>query len=503
MPDDKDPIEPTPSPPDGDTSRPRPDDDVPALTGVDVAHIEDPVAPPLEETPASAIERLIESEAPPAEIFEALVDLEPVDVAETLERLEPEQTAEVMQLMEDKAAADALVHMEGPLAATILLDLEPPEQARLFQQMEPDDAADLLQALPRETRGAVLELMPPRSAAHLGKLVLYDPHTAGGIMTTDIAVVRAAITVGQALDLIRRHPPGEAQTAVFCVDDRQRLVGTISLRDLIIADSLHIVADHMESDFDSVAPDMDREKVADLFARYDLLTVPVIDDHERLLGMITIDDVVDILQAEATEDALKQVGVSEAEAVFASVPQKLRGRAPWLLANLLLSQLGAVTLLIYHDLISLIPVVALFFPIIANQSGNSGNQSMAVTLRGIVLGQVKRERLGGLIRKELAFGLTCGLLIGVIFGLGAAIVGPLASREPISGLWLGIVAGVAMATALGVSCLIGVAVPVLLRRFGQDPATASSIFVTMLTDAISYATFLTLAFVMRGALVVA
>jgi magnesium transporter len=259
----------------------------------------------------------------------------------------------------------------------------------------------------------------------------------------------------------------------------------------------------METDVDSVPPEMDRERVAEIFARYDLLTMPVIDDHGRILGMITIDDVVDILQAEATEDALKQVGVSGAEAIFASVPQKLRGRFPWLLANLFMSQLGSVALLIYADLIALIPVVAVFYPIIANQSGNSGNQSMAVTLRGIVLGQIKPERIAGLIRKELLFGLTCGVLIGTVFGVGASIVGPLVSAAPISGLWIGIVAGAAMTAALGVSCLIGVGVPLVLKRFGQDPATASSIFVTMLTDAISYATFLTLVFLMRDLVITA
>ncbi len=451
-----------------------------------------------EEDPDAALDRLIEEEAPSSEIAQAMLDLEPVDVAETLERLEPEQTAEVMQLMEDQAAADALVHMEAPLAATILLDLEPIEQARMFEQMEPDDAADLLQALPRESRAAALELMPPRIAARLGKLVLYDPQTAGGIMTTEIGVVRASMTVGQAMDYVRRHPPTEQQTEVFCVDDGQRLVGTISLRDLIIAESTHAVTQHMETDVDSVPPEMDRERVAEIFARYDLLTMPVIDDHGRMLGMITIDDVVDILQAEATEDALKQVGVSETEAVFATVPQKLRGRFPWLMANLLLSQVGSAALLAYADLIHLIPVVAVFYPIIANQSGNSGNQSMAVTLRGLVLGQVKRDRLGALLRRELLFGITCGVMIGTVFGLGASVIGPLVSEEPISGLWIGLVSGAAMATALGVSCLIGVGVPVLLKRFGQDPATASSIFVTMMTDAISYATFLTLVFLARG-----
>lgn len=454
------------------------------------------------------VDEMLAGEPLPEELAVRVSEQEPADAADMLERLDRQEQAEVVHLMAVEAAADALAHMELPLAKTVLLDLEPDEAAQLLEQMDPDDAADLLQELPRDRRQPILRTLHPRRAAVLGKLALYDPETAGGIMTTDIGVVRASMTIGQAIESLKRHELGDEQTEVYCVDEHKRLVGTIGLRDLLVLDNDERVEDHMEPDVDRVAPDVDREEAARMVERYDLLTLPVVDDEGRILGMITVDDVVDIIAAEATEDAYKQVGAGEAEAVYSSVLDKLRGRTPWLLANLLMAQLGAAVILYYEGLIKAIPIVAVVFPIIANQSGNSGHQSMAITLRGLVLGEIRRERVWPLIRREIAFGVLMGLLIGAVFGVAAGLLGSffgsaiLEESAGVSWLWLGVVSGLAMAGALTVSCLIGTSVPLVMDRLGFDPATASSIFVTMLTDAISYATFLTLVLVMRGALIV-
>jgi magnesium transporter len=450
--------------------------------------------------PAEEIERLLEREAEMRELVPHIAEQEPADAADVIERLEPGQRSEVIHLLEDKAAAGALSEIESPFATAILLGLDAAEQAAIVAQMEPDDAADLLQNLDEPDRRAILDRLEPRPAAILGKLVLHDPETAGGIMTTDIAVVRAQMRIGQAIDFLKRHPFLDEQHDVFVVDDQKRLVGTITQRTLLVTDDRERVADHMDEDFDAVGPEIDREEVAHIFARYDLLTLPVVDAHQRILGMITIDDVLDILQAEATEDALKQVGAGEEEAVYSSIATKIRGRSPWLLANLLFAQAGSVVLILYADLIEAIPLVAILYPIIANQSGNSGHQSMAITLRGIVLGEIRPERVWPLIRRELAFGLATGLGIGLVFGVGASLLGPLLlpGQAPGGTTWwaIGLVSGLAMALALAVSCMVGVGVPMVMKRLGFDPATASSIFVTMLTDALSYATFLTLVFVL-------
>ncbi len=449
------------------------------------------------------VQQMIAQEALPEELAARVEEQEPADAADTIERLDREEQAALVHHMQDEAAADALAHMELPLAATVLLDLDPPEAAALLGLMDPDDAADLLQEVPKDRRKAILATVPPRQAAVLGKLALYDPETAGGIMTTTVGVVRAGVTIGRAIGVLKRNPIEEEQNEVYCVDDQKRLVGTIGLRDLLVLDDEARVEDHMERDVHAVVPDVDREEVARMFERYDLLTLPVVDPEQRVLGIITVDDVVDIIAAEATEDAYKQVGAGEAEAVYSTTLDKLKGRTPWLLVNLLVAQLGSAVLLAYEGLINAIPVVAIVYPIIANQSGNSGHQSMAITLRGLVLGEVRRERVWPLVRREIAFGAVTGLLIGVILGLGAALIAPLIptlADYQINWWWLGAVSGLAMAGALTVSCLVGTGVPMMMDRLGFDPATASSIFVTMLTDAISYATFLTLVLVMRGLL---
>ena len=462
----------------------------------------DPAPAPPDDADAR-VERLLDADSAPEELAVHVAEQAAADAADTIERLERDEQAELVHHMEAQAAADALAHMELPLAVTVLLDLEEVEAAELIGLMDPDDAADLLQAIDKPTRAGVLKRLHPRSAARLGKLVLYDPETAGGIMTTDIAVVRSGLRIGQAIDFLKKHPLHPAQNEIYCVDDQKRLVGAVPLRDLLAVDDAEPVEPHMQTELDAVGPELDREDVARIFERYDLLTLPVVDEQRRVLGMITIDDVVDIIQAEATEDALKQIGAGSDEAVYSPLSKKMKGRFPWLLGNLLLAQAGAVVLLLYTDLIAAIPIVAVVYPIIANQSGNAGHQSMAVTLRGLVLGEVRAERVVPLLLRETLFGVIAGFLTGAVFGLAVVVIGPAMPGEQVHWFWLAVVAGLAMMGALTVGCLVGACVPMGLRRAGLDPATASSILVTMATDAASYATFLTLVMLMKDLLVVA
>lgn len=454
------------------------------------------------ETPEEqAVEELLETlpratEEEVGELAPVVEELPPADAADALESMEPEQSAEVLSQMEEESAAEALAHMDAALAATVLLDLEPEESAAFIQEMGPDDAADILQALPKTSCETILSRLPAAKAALLGKLALYDPKSAGGVMTTDIQVVRAAMTIGQAIEYIRTHPLNENQTDVYVVDDERRLIGAITLRQLLFADDADPVSKHVSTDLDAVLPAVNREEVAELFQKYDYITMPVVDDQRRILGMVTVDDVIDIISAARAEDAMKLVGVREEEAAYGSVVGKFKGRSPWLLMNLLTAQAASAVLLYYHDFIEMIPVVAAVFPVIANESGNTGQQSLAVVLRGLVLGQIKGEMVARLLVREIATGLLVGLLVGVCFGISIWVLHATGIMPAMS--WrLGVVAGVAMMAAMTSACLIGAAIPLILERLGFDPATASSIFLTMLTDGLSYAIFLTLAFVLR------
>ncbi|MFU8829022.1 MAG: magnesium transporter [Phycisphaerales bacterium] len=449
-----------------------------------------------------AVERLLEADASFDQLIPHIEEQDAPEAADTLESLEPADQVALVHEMDNAAAADALVHMDVKLAATVLLDLDQAEASELIALMDPDDAADLIQELPTERRTAILEALHPNKAAVLAKLALYDPESAGGIMTTRIAVVRSGLTIGQAIERVKRQKLSENQPYIYVVDDLKRLVGTISLRDLLIVDDAEAVADHIDRDIDTLLPETDREEVAKLFERYDYLTMPVVDRHSRILGMITIDDVIDIITAETTEDALKQVGAGSDERVISSVRAKLRGRLPWLGVNLMTASLAAAAVLPFQDAIELIPVAAVIFPIIANQSGNTGFQSLAVTLRGIVLGEIRPDRIRPLFMRELMFGLIAGHLIGlVVFGLiiMLGILGRASDIGLFAGFdWrLGIVAGASMNAVMIVGCMVGTAVPLVMKRLGADPAAASSIFLIMLTDMVSFATFLGLVFFLR------
>lgn len=441
-------------------------------------------------------EAMIESGADAEKLAPVVAELEPADAADKLESMEPEASAEVLHQMEDEAAADALAHMEVPLAVTVLHDLPAAESATLLSLMDPDDAADLLQALPKEMARQILAAVEPRKAAVLGKLALYDPETAGGVMTTDILVVRESMSIGQAIEHIKANLMEESQVDVYVVDHEKRLIGTIGMRDLLVADDSERVSDHLDRDFEMLEPSLDREDVADLFQRYDYITLPVVDAERRILGMVTIDDVVDIIESERSEDAGKLFGAGAGEAVHSTVRVKLKGRTPWLVINLVAAQLGASILLLFHDLIQLIPVVATIYPVIANQSGNTGQQSLAIVLRGLVLDQVRKEQVLRLLAREMMVGLLTGVFVGIVFGFSIAVLNALGWVESMD--WrMGVLAGVAMAGAMAVSCLIGASIPIGLQRLGLDPATASSIFLTMATDFLSYSMFLLLVFLLQ------
>lgn len=450
------------------------------------------------------IEEMLDSEdATPDMLATLLEEVEPADAAESLSQLDSEESTEVIRRMEEESAADALAHMDLALAKTVLMDLDPPEAAELLGFMDPDDAVDLLQAMPRDQSAKILLQMPRHLAAHLGKLAQYAPETAGGLMSTDVIALPPGLTVAKAIEFLRNDPVFRDEDIsaedIYCLDAQHRLIGYISLRHMLLADPAHRIEDLMEHEVDAIRPETDREDVAREFAKYDHLTLPVIDQDNRLLGAVTIDDVLDIVEAEATEDAQKQVGVGVGESASSSVPRKLRGRSPWLIVNLFTSTVAAIVVLNFEGLIAQFAILAVFMPVIANQSGNAGQQSLAVTLRGIVLGEVKKGRSLPLLLRETAVGTVSGFLNGMLVFTGAAILGWL-------GLWgvnykFGLVAWVAMTGALTVGCAAGASIPIVMRRLGFDPATASTIFLTMLTDSLSFLTFLGLAFVMQDWLV--
>ncbi len=435
------------------------------------------------------------------ELAEAVEQQEAPDAAETLEQIGEEAAVEVIEEMETESAADALAHMHPSLAVSVLEDLveeDPAYAGRLIEEMAPDDATDLLQNLPDESRDRLLGTLGKVEAVRFRRLLEYPEKSAGGMMTTDYLAVRDTMTVREATEAIRRAESlGEDWLYVFVVDWRGRLQGRATMRALLLADPSQKVTAICERQVDAVKPDIDREDVAREFDKYDYLVLPVVDDEDRMLGVITVDDVVDAIRQETTEDAQAMVGAGREEAVFSSVAEKLRGRLPWLFVNLFTSSLAAIVVLQFDDLIGSIALLAVIMPVIANQAGNAGQQSLAVTLRGIVLDEVREGAALGLVRREAMVGLVNGTICGVLVGLVVATIEWFAN--PDSNLWrLGIVVGIAMTAALSVGTLVGSSLPLVVRRVGADPATASTIFLTMVTDSMSFLVFLGLAYALSG-----
>lgn len=435
-------------------------------------------------------------------LADAVEQQEAPDAADTLEhlQLEEEQAAEVLAEMDVESAAEALAHMITPLGVSVLEDLiveDPVYAGKLIEEMAPDDATDLLQALPDEHRDRLLGMLGKVEAVKLRRLLDFDERSAGGMMTTDYLAVRDSMTVAEATEAIRRAETETEWIYVFVVDWRAVLKGRVTMRRLLLGRPEQKIIELCDSPVDAVHPDLPREDVAREFEKYDYLVLPVVDEHHRLLGVITVDDVIDSIREESTEDAQTMVGAGKEEAVFSSTAEKFRSRLPWLVVNLFTSSFAALVVLRFTDLIEQFVILSALMPIIANQAGNAGQQSLAVTLRGIVLDQVRPQTVRALVLREGLVGFLNGCCNGLLVGL--VVAGIEWFTVPGSNAWgLGAVVTIAMTIALTVGCVVGTSVPLLLRRVGADPATASTIFLTMVTDSFSFLTFLGLARLLQG-----
>jgi magnesium transporter len=463
-----------------------------------VATAEDGIEHPSEDTPEDRrVGELLQHSIDVDVLADAVEQQEAPDAADTLEQLqlEDEQAAEVLAEMDVESAADALAHMLTPLGVSVLEDLiiEDPDYAgKLIEEMAPDDATDLLQALPDEHRDKLLGMLGKVEAVKLRRLLDFDERSAGGMMTTDYLAVRDTMTVAEAIEAIRRAETENEWIYVFVVDWKGMLKGRATMRRLLLGRPEQKILELCDAPVDAVHPDMPREEVAREFEKYDYLVLPVIDEQHRLIGVITVDDVIDSIREESTEDAQTMVGAGKEEAVFSSLQEKFKSRLPWLVVNLFTSSLAAMVVFQFSDLIDRIAILAVIMPVIANQAGNAGQQSLAVTLRGIVLDQVRPQTSRALIVRESLVGFINGSINGILVGLVIAVIEWY--TIPDSNAWgLGAIVAIAMTVALTIGCAVGTAMPLLLRRVGADPATASTIFLTMITDSFSFLSFLGLA----------
>jgi magnesium transporter len=415
---------------------------------------------------------------------EYLRSLHPADGAEMLSTLEREDQAEIVTRLEPDELAGVFEQMDGDEAAELGQHLDVGSLAEVLDEMEPDVAADVLGEMEPAEATAVLEQMD--EAETVAPLLAYPEDTAGGIMNLPPASLRRYMTVNEAFQFIKSHYHDANQVFYLYVLDRNgRLIGVVNLRALILADPTQTIEDIMLRDIITVRVDMDQEEVAQLFARYDLLALPVVDAEDRLVGIVTVDDVVDVLEEEATEDIYHLAQVSADAEVFGSIKNSIRSRLPWLYVNMFTAFLASAVVAVFEPTIAAVAVLAVFMPIVAGQGGNAGNQTMTIMVRSLALGEIDVSEAWRALRREFLIGLLNGLCLGIGVGL-------------VAWLWkgnamLGLIIGLAMLGNLIVAAIAGVLVPMTLKRLNVDPALASSIFVTTATDVMGFALFLGLA----------
>jgi magnesium transporter len=412
-------------------------------------------------------------------------ELEPADLADVLAALDQDERVRVVRALPATVSADALAEMpERAHAGETLAALGTDRAAEIVAELEDDDAADLLGELPPDAQERILRGLEDR--ADVDRLLRYDEETAGGRMTTHVVTVLEADTAQQALESVRRQAEKvEDFYQIFVVDRAQRLVGVVPLKELVINPPDRPVRAFMTDADIYVGPELDQEEVARIMARYNLESLPVVDRSGRLLGRVTFDDVIDVVEAESTEDILRFGGVPASEELEAGWGAAVRSRLPWLYVNLLTAFLAGGVVYFFQDTVQRTVSLAVWMPIIAGMGGNAGTQALAVTVRRLALGLIARREFMRVVGKELLVGLVNGLANGMVVALVAVVLH--------EGARLGLVVFLAMTGNLLVAGFAGAFIPILLERVGVDPAVASSIFVTTFTDVCGFLFLLGLA----------
>jgi magnesium transporter len=425
-----------------------------------------------------------------ATLDERLKDLHASDIADLIEGLGDDERLRLLRRLSPEVAADALSEMEeveGP--AELLLQLDPGHIAAIVEEMADDDAADIIGELEPHQQAEVLSTVSVPDAAQIEELLHYPEDSAGGIMTRDVLAIRSELTASQAIAEIRRQAQGDIDFyTIFVVGADQRLAGVVSLQDLVVSDPETLIAELTEEPSAVVPVSMDQEEVGRILSRYNIASIGVVDALGRLVGRVTFDDIIDVFEAETTEDILRFAAVSDEERVRGSTGDAIRSRLPWLLLNLLTAALAASVVWFFQDTIAGLVTLAVVMPIIAGMGGNAGTQALAVTIRRIALADETLRSRWGVLGKEL----LVGLINGAVLGLVAALAGIVIEGRAVFGL----VVLMAMWGNLVVACFAGAFIPIFLESVGVDPAVASSVFVTTLTDLCGFFLLLGLATVM-------
>jgi len=420
-------------------------------------------APPM--TAAGAVASAAASMTdPPRDVAYRIEEIPAADGADVLQNLPPDEAADVAEYLDPTTAGAILSEMDPTLAASVLTDMEVPEASMVLAAMDPDDRVDVLEHVPAPLHDQMVGEMDAEDVEEVRQLEQYPPDTAGGIMTTQVTALYEYLTVQDAVSQLRElNEQLEQMFYVYVIDRRGHLIGVLSMRDLILARPNRMLRQIMRPEVRSVPATMDQEQ-------------PVVDDKNRLIGLITLDDVVDVVEEEATEDVQKMFGAGAEERLTSPWVFSFKKRVWWLLVNLATAFLAAAVVGFFYDTIQKWVVLAFYMPIIAGMGGNASAQAMAVAVRGIALGQVDRSLLGRVMVRQFLVGLLTGVVIGFVTGAIAI------TFHHAQGPQLALVVTLALIINHTLATVSGAAIPFIMKYLGFDPAQSATIFATTVTD---------------------
>ncbi len=421
-----------------------------------------------------------------AQVQQVLHELHPAEIALLLESLPQEQRNIVWEQVDPGFDGDILLYVNDNLRAKLIRDMESHELVAAAETLAPDDLADLLPEMPEEVIQQVLHNMDDQHRERLEAVLPYPEDTAGGLMNVDTITIRADISIEVVLRYMRLigNLP-ETTDSLVVVDREGQYLGLLPLITLLTTDPAFPVGKVMQRNIDGINADTSAQDVATLFEHRDLVSAPVIDSSGKLLGRITIDDVVDVIRDRADHDLMVMAGLSEEEDIFAPVIASSRRRGIWLGINLITALLASTVIGLFDATIEKLVALAILMPIVASMGGIAGSQTLTLVIRAMALGQVSSSNAKRLLNKELVVGLFNGLTWAVVLAV-------------VAGFWfdspaLALVLGAAIVINLFVAALSGATIPLMLRKLGADPALAGSVLLTTVTDVIGFFAFLGLA----------
>ncbi len=419
-----------------------------------------------------------------AEIKEVIFDIHPVVILDLIHEDE-EAAPQLLAHLSDEVIAGIVEEADDDEKYELLKQFSDVKQSHILEEMSLDEVTDLLGELEDEEQKAILAKLNREDREDVKELLTYGEDTAGGLMTTEFISIRAKNTVRQTLEYLQKSTDAETTYYLYVTDRSQVLKGVVSLRDIVSSPFDTNMLEITNPNVISVRYDEDQEQVAKTFEKYGFVMMPVVDEENHMLGVITVDDIMDVMQEEMTEDIHRLGQVGKEERIDSKLGESLKSRLPWLVTNLFTAVLAAMVISYFEGTISQVVSLATIMPIVTGMGGNAGTQSLTIVVRGLSLGELNKENALRILRKEIGVGMLSGLVIGILIASGAMLF----EGNPVFGL----VTGIAMFLNMMLANIAGYFIPVVLEKCHVDPALASGVFVTTVTDVLGFLFFLGLA----------